>query len=78
MDLTKITQQKLRLELQTVDANVLLQNTLQMLAKNIADKQIKITVIHNCDNHKVFADSARLQQIFWNLIGNFLIKLTCY
>jgi PAS domain S-box-containing protein len=75
LDLTRIEKGKLQLNLDTVDAHVLVNNVLQIYRSEIHGKQLDITVDLRAARHMVRADSARLQQIFWNLVKN-AVKFT--
>eukprot|EP01102_Stenamoeba_stenopodia_P015327 TRINITY_DN520_c0_g1_i3.p1 TRINITY_DN520_c0_g1~~TRINITY_DN520_c0_g1_i3.p1 ORF type:complete len:1205 (-),score=270.48 TRINITY_DN520_c0_g1_i3:320-3934(-) len=76
LDLTKISQHKLQLHLQSVDAHVVLRQAIDLVICNIQDKKLHLDVSHMCaENRTVKADPVRLQQVFWNLLGN-AIKFT--
>jgi len=76
LDLTKISQHKLQLHLQTVDAHVILKQAIDLVICNIEDKKLNLDVSEMRADHRVIrADPVRLQQVFWNLLGN-AIKFT--
>jgi two-component system CheB/CheR fusion protein len=75
LDLTRIAKGKLQLHLEMIDAHELIQSALDICRGEIEAKQIEVTVDLAARRHIVYADSARLQQVFWNLINN-AIKFT--
>lgn len=75
LDLTRITQGKLRLNIDTVDVHALLRSVLEICRGDIQEKQLGITLDLFAEDLIVRGDSARLQQVFWNLIKN-SIKFT--
>jgi signal transduction histidine kinase/CheY-like chemotaxis protein len=70
LDLTAITQGKLNLHLEMVDAHSVLHGALEILRPEIEQKRVKTSFNLNAAEHFVEADSARLMQVFWNLIKN--------
>jgi len=70
LDLTAITQGKLNLSLEIMDAHSVLHGALEILRPEIEQKGVKISFNLNAAEHFVEADSARLMQVFWNLIKN--------
>jgi signal transduction histidine kinase len=75
LDVTKISQRKLTFQLQRVDAHEMLQYTMRMFTQAFSEKHLRTQLDLTAIDHFVMADSARLQQIYWNLIGN-AIKFT--
>ncbi|MBV8970158.1 MAG: response regulator [Verrucomicrobia bacterium] len=70
LDLTRISRGKFSLCLEKVDADSLLEAALDVCADELSDKQLVVqreTIGSQCC---LFADAARLQQVFWNLIKN--------
>jgi signal transduction histidine kinase/DNA-binding response OmpR family regulator len=75
LDLTRISKGKLRLTLGTVDAHALLNSVLEICESDIVSKRQQVKVELTAAKHHLRADSARLHQIFWNLIKN-AVKFT--
>jgi two-component system CheB/CheR fusion protein len=75
LDLTRIAKGKLQLHLETIDAHELLCSALEICRGEIDARGLKVTVDLAARRHFVHADSARLQQVFWNLINN-AVKFT--
>src|SRR5207244_5771144 len=70
LDLTRISQGKVQLNLETVDAHKLLCNALEICQAEIGQKRLDLRVDLTAEKFHLKADRARLQQIFWNLIKN--------
>ena len=76
LDLTRVSKGKLHLELETVDAHVVLRDTLRTCAtEEVGGKELKLESDLGATASFVEADPARLQQVFWNLLNN-AIKFT--
>ncbi len=75
LDVTRITQGKLRLNRETVNAHGLIRQALEICRDEIATGGLELTVELDAPAHHVEADPARLQQVFWNLIKN-AVKFT--
>ncbi len=56
--------------MEVVDAHASLLHALEVCQQQIGDKGVEVTLNLSAREHHVRADPARLQQIFWNLIGN--------
>ena len=70
LDLTRIAHGKLELHNDAVDIHGTIEHALNICAGDLIGK--KIQVIRNLDarEHHCWADPARLQQVFWNLVKN--------
>ena len=75
LDLTKITQGKLHLEMRPLDAHAVLRDAIELIKADIAEKRINLTVLFEPGNHVVSGDPVRLQQVFWNVLKN-AVKFT--
>lgn len=75
LDVTKLRQGKLQLRLQTVDVHILLRQTVTLFTKPISEKKLNLSLDLLAKQSLVVADATRLQQVFWNLLGN-AIKFT--
>ncbi|HEY2158426.1 MAG TPA: PAS domain S-box protein, partial [Isosphaeraceae bacterium] len=70
LDVTRISSGKLRLETRAVDAHELLYQALEICMVDIRDKGLHLAVDLDATARHVEADTARLQQVYWNLIKN--------
>ena len=75
LDLTRVSKGKVQLNLEKVDAHLLLRNALEICQADIDKKNLTLTTEFAAENVALEADPARLQQIFWNLIKN-AVKFT--
>jgi PAS domain S-box-containing protein len=75
LDVNRIVKGKLSLNLELVDAHELLESVVTLLQSQINAKQLNVSLDLNAKRHYVKADSARLQQIFSNILNN-AIKFT--
>jgi HAMP domain-containing protein/signal transduction histidine kinase len=75
LDLTRIDRGKVQLNFEVVDAHTLLQNALEICQPEIDRKHLTPSLNLGAQKVHMRADSARLQQIFWNLINN-AVKFT--
>ncbi|HEY0370060.1 MAG TPA: response regulator [Chthoniobacterales bacterium] len=75
LDLTRISKGKVQLSIEVVDAHVLLRSALEICQSDIEQKHLTLELQLDAARVYLEADSARLQQIFWNLIKN-AVKFT--
>lgn len=75
LDLTRISKGKVQLNLEEVDAHLLLQSALEICQTEIDHKNLSLETDLAAERVCLEADPARLQQIFWNLIKN-AVKFT--
>jgi PAS domain S-box-containing protein len=70
LDLTRIVKGKLQLNLEVVDVHQLIGHVAEMYQSEIRGRRLKVSMTLGADEHYVNADSARLQQVMWNIIKN--------
>jgi PAS domain S-box-containing protein len=70
LDMSRILRGKLPLSVAEVDLHATVANALAVCAQDIEGKHIVLTVESAAPLHRVSGDSARLQQVFWNLLKN--------
>ncbi|HEV3163066.1 MAG TPA: PAS domain S-box protein, partial [Isosphaeraceae bacterium] len=75
LDVTRISQGKMQLHREVVDAHVLIQRALEICSDEIGSSGLRLDLHLAAADHVVEADPARLQQVFWNLIKN-AVKFT--
>lgn len=75
LDLTRIAHGKLKLVPTTVDIHTLLSQTEEIVLSESRGKRVTVQFRKEAEEHHVRGDSARLQQVFWNVIKN-AIKFT--
>jgi signal transduction histidine kinase/CheY-like chemotaxis protein len=75
LDVTRITQNKLSLNMQPVDAHELLRSAVETVQGDVDFKHIRLTLDLAANPCMVLGDATRLQQIFWNLLRN-AVKFT--
>ena len=75
LDLTRISKGKVQLNLEEVDAHLLLRSALEICQADIDKKKLSLRTDFAAEKASLQADPARLQQIFWNLIKN-AVKFT--
>jgi signal transduction histidine kinase len=72
LDLSRVSAGKLRLELGSADVHALLEHVCGSSAAEFRDKRIALELDLRATVTRVEADSARLQQVIWNLLRNAL------
>jgi PAS domain S-box-containing protein len=70
LDLTRIKHGKLELHNDAVDVHGAIEHALSISAVDLYQKSIVISRRFEAREHHCWADAARLQQVFWNLIKN--------
>jgi|GEM_PF-1167590 len=75
LDLTRITRGKLELNHDVVDAHALLHTVEEICSGDVRTKQLTIMIEPEAERHHILGDSARLQQVLWNLVQN-AVKFT--
>ncbi|WP_395735958.1 ATP-binding protein [Prosthecobacter sp.] len=75
LDLSRITSGKLSLMVNAVDLNDVVRQACRVCAPQILEKEIRLETQLDENVGMVAADSARLQQVFWNVLKN-AIKFT--
>ena len=75
LDLTRITRGKLLLHPEAVDAHRLVENALTIVHEDIARKGLDVVTDLGAQEHHLWADPIRIQQVFWNLLNN-AVKFT--
>jgi signal transduction histidine kinase/ActR/RegA family two-component response regulator len=70
LDLTRIAHGKLELHSDAVDVHGAIEHALSISAGDLTGKNIHVIRRFEAREHHSWADPARLQQVFWNLIKN--------
>lgn len=70
LDLTRISHGKLELHSDAVDVHGILEHALSISAGDLTGKNIRVLRRFEAREHHCWADPARLQQVFWNLVKN--------
>ena len=72
LDLTRISRGKLKLRFEAIDLNEAIRAVITMVQSQIDRKAIKLTIALRAQQHFVWADPGRLQQVLLNLLSNAL------
>jgi two-component system, chemotaxis family, CheB/CheR fusion protein len=75
LDVSSITNGKLRLDIQPIDLIPIIEAAIETVAFAAKAKNIQIHTKLDPSSSRIFGDSTRLQQVLWNLLGN-AIKFT--
>jgi signal transduction histidine kinase/ActR/RegA family two-component response regulator len=70
LDVTRIAKGKLKLSLEPVSIHDVLHRALEICRDDVSQKLLRVDLQLQAEQDFVHGDSARLQQIFWNLIKN--------
>jgi PAS domain S-box-containing protein len=70
LDLTRIAHGKLELHEDAVDIHATIEHALSISAGDLIRKKIQVVRHFGAREHHCWADPARLQQVFWNLVKN--------
>src|SRR2546423_6368042 len=75
LDLTRIAKDKLQLRFGPLDAHEVISNIVEICRAEAQDRRLNVHMNLRAGAHHVLADSAKFQQIIWNLMKN-AIKFT--
>ncbi|HEV2454559.1 MAG TPA: response regulator [Verrucomicrobiae bacterium] len=75
LDLTRIARGKIILEKHFVNLRTILTDAIGQVREEMNQKKLRLELRLQAQQHTVFADAVRLQQIFWNLLKN-AVKFT--
>lgn len=75
LDLTRISEGRLQLNPQNVDAHEILHQALAAVDRDLREKQIDLRLDLAATCNRINADPRRVRQVFWNLLSN-AVKFT--
>lgn len=75
LDLTRVSRGKLALHFEVTDVHSLLEHVVAICSEGVENVRLRIHLEPGAAAHHVWADSARLQQVYWNLVKN-AVKFT--
>ncbi len=75
LDLTRINQGKISLDLKRVKIEPLISSAMEICRSEIEDKELQLSVSFEDSPHTIDADPRRIQQVLWNVLKN-AIKFT--
>ncbi|HJT81161.1 MAG TPA: ATP-binding protein [Chthoniobacterales bacterium] len=75
LDLTRIAHGKLELHSDAVNVHTCIEHALSIAQTDLTNKKLQLSCRLEAAEHHCWADAARLQQVFWNLINN-AVKFT--
>ena len=70
LDVTRIGSGKLELHREVLNIHTSLRAALEICQSEIEAKKLEVSLALRAEDHHLWADPARMQQIFWNLIKN--------
>ena len=70
LDLTRIARGKLQLRTRQLDAHELLSHAINIVRGNIDSRHQTLQTRFEATHRQIAADGARMQQVFWNILGN--------
>jgi signal transduction histidine kinase len=70
LDVTRIAHDKLELAIQSLDVHDMIRQALEVARPDLEAKNQAVTLSLDAPESHIQGDSARLQQIFWNLLKN--------
>ena len=70
LDITRIAKGKMSLNRERSDVHALTQAAAGVCEAEIAEKQIRVSMVLDAQSHYAQVDPARLQQVFWNVLKN--------
>jgi len=75
LDLTRIARGKLELHREVSDLRQVLEDSLQTVTGDLAHKRLRLVMDLDGGDHRLWGDTPRLTQVFWNLFSN-AVKFT--
>jgi len=75
LDVTRISQGKMRIDRQPTDVHEAVREVIETLATEIGAKHLWLGLSLDAADHNAAADPVRLKQVFWNLVRN-AVKFT--
>ncbi len=75
LDLTRIAKDKLQLRFGSIDAHEIIASVVEICRAEAEERRLNVRTNPRAGAHHVLADSAKFQQIIWNLVKN-AIKFT--
>ncbi|HXU05575.1 MAG TPA: ATP-binding protein [Polyangia bacterium] len=70
LDVTRITQGKMRIERQAMDVHETIRDATEMLDSEVRAKHLLLSLSLDAADHGAAADPVRIKQVFWNLLRN--------
>ncbi|WP_414574192.1 chemotaxis protein CheB [Nostoc sp. CCY 9925] len=70
LDISRITSSKLRINLELIELNIVVESALNLVRLLAESKNIQIESRLQHSTRKILGDAVRLQQVIWNLLSN--------